>query len=78
MNDQIFKPGDTAPETGIYEVRHYQHRFTHEATVLAREVFPLCRLCGHRASFRLIRSADRLKLDIDFKKRNHRLDSKTA
>ena len=78
MDDQIFKPGDHAPETGIYEVRHYQHRFSHEATVLVREVFPLCRLCGGRASFRLLRSADRLKSDIDFKKRNHQLDSKTA
>ncbi len=77
MDDRIFKPGDTAPETGIYEVRHYQHRFSHEATVLSREVFPVCRYCGSRASFRLVRSADRLKTDIDFKKQN-RPDSKTA
>jgi hypothetical protein len=67
-----------APETGIYEVRHYQHRFSHEATILVREVFPVCRYCGQRASFRLVRSADRLRSDIDFKKHSQRPDSKTA
>lgn len=78
MQDQIFRPGERAPQTGIYEVRHYQHRFPHEVTALAREIFPFCRLCGHRASFRLVRPADRLKSDIDFKSAGNRPSSKTA
>lgn len=48
-----FKPGETAPRSGIYKVRHVEHRLDHSVTLLEGEQFPVCRQCGDHVLFRL-------------------------
>ena len=50
-----FKPGDVAPCSGIYQVRHVQHRLEHNVTILKDDQFPACRKCGELVTFRLER-----------------------
>lgn len=42
--------------SGVYRVYHDSHRLMHEATLLAGDVFPLCRRCGDQVRFELVRS----------------------
>jgi hypothetical protein len=57
-NGSFFKPGETVRETGIYEVVHDRgHRTTHEAVMLAKDVFPACDTCFEKVRFRLLRTA---------------------
>ena len=49
-----YQPGEIAPTTGIYSVRHHGHRNPHQATVEQDETFPACRQCGNRVRFRLM------------------------
>jgi len=51
--DATFKPGEMAPCSGIYHVRHAQHRLDHCVTILEGERFPVCRKCGEYVRFRL-------------------------
>ena len=48
-----FKPGEVARCSGIYQVRHAQHRLDHCVTILEGEQFPVCRKCGEGVRFRL-------------------------
>lgn len=48
-----FKPGEVAPCSGVYRVRHAQHRLDHCVTILQGEQFPVCRKCGVSVLFRL-------------------------
>lgn len=52
---QSFKPGEIVPLSGIYRVEHKSHRLMHEATLLARTCFPLCRECRTAVRFHLVR-----------------------
>jgi hypothetical protein len=66
-NGAFFKPGDTVRETGIYEVLHDRnHRATHEAVMLAKDVFPACDTCYEKVRFRLLRTAPYIFDDLDF------------
>ena len=66
MAEQVYRPGDTVPRSGIYLVVHDQHRREHEAVVLDGAPFPECKHCGQDVSFRLLRSAAPIENDHDF------------
>jgi len=61
-----FKPGDKVPQSGIYQVAHYQHRMPHEAVITDQHPFPTCRVCGARVRYKLSRGADPIEDDRDF------------
>jgi hypothetical protein len=63
---RTYIPADAVPLSGIYLVKHYRHRFPHQATLLEGEAFPQCRFCGDRVRFRLVRGARRAEHDHDF------------
>jgi hypothetical protein len=54
------------PFSGIYEVRHENHRRPHEITLLQGQFFPACRTCGKQVTFVPVHLADRLREDYDF------------
>jgi hypothetical protein len=60
-------PGEPVSLSGVYQVRHYRHRLPHEATLLEGEVFPQCRYCRAEVRFRLMRGAERVEEDYDFR-----------
>ena len=55
MADTVYKPGDTVPSNGIYRINHHLHRLMHEATLTEGMKFPLCRTCGNKVRFTLVR-----------------------
>jgi len=70
---ELYKPGDTVPETGIYEVFHdnvdgHEHSPPHRATALQGMVFPPCRACHEHARFRLYCAADHLETHHHFRR----------
>jgi hypothetical protein len=67
MAEQVYKPGEKPPLAGIYQVMHYRHRLYHEVTILEGHEFPLCRGCGDRVRFRLVRPAEGVEQDRDFR-----------
>lgn len=66
MAEHVFKPGEKAPQSGIYKVLHYQHRLYHEVTVLAGQSLPSCRRCGKDVRFQLVSAATPVEDDADF------------
>jgi hypothetical protein len=58
---RTFKPGEIAPCSGIYQVRHAQHRLEHSVTILKNDQFPACRKCGDQVTFRLERMVSESK-----------------
>ncbi len=66
MVDELYKPGETVPYSGIFQVTHFQHRQPHEAVMKAGEAFPRCRICGEQTRFRMLRSASPIEVDRDF------------
>jgi hypothetical protein len=67
--EQIFKPGEEVPESGVYSVRHQFHRENHSATIFKGERFPACIHCGTTVRFVLFRRATRIMEDSDFQQR---------
>jgi hypothetical protein len=64
---KIFLPGQTVPETGIYEVIHDRvHRPAHEAVMHREDLFPVCDQCDTRVRFKLVRTAPYIFDDEDF------------
>jgi len=62
-----FRPGELAPVTGIYLVRHNrQHRPTHEAVIVRGEQLPSCRTCQSHISYEVLRVASHITHDWDF------------
>jgi hypothetical protein len=49
-------PGDKVPFSGIYAIEHDEHRLMHQATLEKGALFPLCRTCGARVRFKLVRA----------------------
>ncbi|HEX5435229.1 MAG TPA: hypothetical protein VFY05_13410 [Candidatus Angelobacter sp.] len=64
--EQLFKAGDEVPVSGVYTVRHYLHRESHNATIFRGERFPACNRCGAAVRFVLARRASRIMEDADF------------
>jgi hypothetical protein len=59
----LYKPGDTVPQTGIYDVTHdnldgQEHTPPHPVTALQGKLFPPCRACQEHVRFRLHQAAD--------------------
>ena len=67
--EQVYKPGDEVPESGVYNVIHDRHRPTHAATVLKGERFPVCARCGPLVQFVLDRPATPIADDSDFQQK---------
>ena len=62
-----FRPGELAPVTGIYLVRHNpQHRPSHEAVIVRGETLPSCRTCKSRIIYEVLRTASHITHDWDF------------
>ena len=66
MADEVFQPADEVPQSGVYQVLHYRHRLSHEATILKSENFPVCSECGSNVRFRLVRAAPLIEQDRNF------------
>jgi hypothetical protein len=78
MEKGPFRPGELVPATGIYGVTHYQHRMPHEVFARQGDVFPNCRRCYSRVSFRLVQPAAHLGADPDFFTSSEEARSKRA
>ena len=52
-----FRCGQKIVESGIYLVRHRDHRLPHEVTLLRDQLFPKCAKCENDVYFELVRSA---------------------
>ncbi len=50
-----YTTGQKVPASGIYEVRHREHRLPHEVTLLKGEAFPPCARCSTAVLFKLVR-----------------------
>lgn len=62
----VCQPGQLAPASGIYLVRHLnQHRAVHEVLIIRGEEFPFCRTCRGSVRFRLEREIDHVHHDWD-------------
>jgi len=59
MAEESFRPGEQVPASGVYLVTHVDHRPEHAVTLLEKEKFPPCSVCGDQVRFRLERSATR-------------------
>ena len=63
----LFKPGETVPESGIYEVIHEgDHRQAHDAVMIRGNQFPGCEVCDQSVRFRIVRTAPYIFQDQDF------------
>lgn len=66
MPENVYRPGDSVPQSGVYRVVHQDHRDDHEATLLDGGTFPRCTNCGDGVRFQLQRAAGRIQQDSDF------------
>lgn len=64
--EQVFQPGETVPESGVYIVMHEHHRERHSATIFKGDRFPQCTRCGRNVRFMLARPAALISEDADF------------
>jgi hypothetical protein len=66
MAEQVYKPSEAVPVSGVYRVEHDGHREPHEATLLYGEIFPVCAMCGEAVRFILRHRAKSIRSDKDF------------
>ncbi len=65
--DTALQPGDTVTISGLYRVRHYQHRLLHVVFISGGSMLPLCNRCGQRVRFEYFGAGPAsLDSDVDF------------
>jgi hypothetical protein len=67
MGRDTFRPGELAPESGVYRAVHHAHRMPHDVTAERELRFPECGRCGDRVRFVFIQSAHPVREDYDFR-----------
>lgn len=70
---KYFTTGQQIPQSGIYAVRHANHRLPHEVTLLKGEEFPRCGKCLDRVRFELLRVAADIYSHSEFQIRLYEL-----
>jgi hypothetical protein len=70
--NEVFKPGDTVPISGIYDVNHdtldgQDHTLPHQLTAIAGEIFPPCRGCQAWVRYQLSLAAEHIEEHDHFK-----------
>jgi hypothetical protein len=65
-SEQLFRPSQRIPQTGIYELIHANGN-VNTVVLVREEEFPTCRECGTQVRFRLVRAAPHIKEDEDFR-----------
>ncbi len=64
----IFRPGQPVTRSGIYRVIHDPyHHAEHEVTCVFGKKFPPCNHCGHNVRFELVRGAQHIQHNENFK-----------
>lgn len=63
----LYKPGESVPQSGIYEAIHRVHRESHHVSAARGSVFPGCNVCNGDVRFRLVRPAAPIEMDEDFR-----------
>lgn len=61
-----YRPGDEAPESGLYEVLHAGRAMEHMVFV-RKQVFPGCSDCHDEVRYRLLWSVPHILEDEDFR-----------
>jgi hypothetical protein len=57
-----YKPGDKAPDSGIYKVVHDRnHKQPHEITMIKGKEFPPCPGCTSGPQYTLVRKTEHLR-----------------
>jgi hypothetical protein len=59
------RPGETAPESGVYRVIHAAHRPEHLVTMIKGEQLPVCSHCSDEVRFQLLEAAGTVHEDSD-------------
>jgi hypothetical protein len=63
----LLMPGDIVPASGVYGVVHGNCESQElEMIFIAGQAFPMCRLCGSRVRFQLMRAVPHISEDRDF------------
>lgn len=65
-SDQLFRPSERIPQSGIYESLHSSGG-TNTVVLTRDQEFPTCAECGTKVRFRLVRAAPHIKEDEDFR-----------
>ncbi len=55
-----YAPGDTVPQSGVYEAFHASHRVTQTLVLLEGKGFPHCARCKEKVRFELKRAVKNL------------------
>lgn len=62
MAEELYKPGQKVPSSGVYRVMHDKiHAANHEVTAIKGEPFPPCNHCGDRPRFKLVKATIHVK-----------------
>jgi hypothetical protein len=70
---EIYRPGDKVPHTGIYDVSHGSfHAPRHQVTCVGGGHFPTCKHCGHAARFQLNVVAVMVEQDNNFQSKDEK------
>lgn len=53
----MYQSDQEVPASGIYRVRHGEHRLSHEVILVAGQLFPRCGRCANAVRFELVKAA---------------------
>jgi len=67
LSKEIYRAGESIPESGIYRVSHAEHRLPHEVTLLNGQRFPRCEKCRELVEFELEKGLPQIIFGADFR-----------